>query len=92
MSRFRAFAPGVKVRFSGKFLRSTGQLTGAEGRKSFIVLAVYPNGWLLVDEPAADPFHWYSDEERMADPRLLWRRVASENVTIVGQLDSRDCP
>jgi hypothetical protein len=92
-TRFRSFEPGTKVRLSGKFLRSTGQLTGAAGLSSWTVLAP-PNrfGWVLVNEPSSEPFAMYSDDERRADPRLFWRRIAAEHLVIVGQLDSRNCP
>lgn len=84
--------PGTKIRMSAKFLRSTGQLAGGEGRKTWTVLHVYrargeAYPMLLVDEPSADPFRDYSDAERMNDPRLLWRRISSFNVSVVGKPD-----
>lgn len=95
MAKFRDFQPGTRVRLSGKFLRSTGQMAGGEGRKVWTVLAVtkLPGGapLLTLDEPREDMSSWTA-EEIAADPSLKWRRISSFNCTIVGQLDSRDTP
>ena len=90
MAKFRDFQIGTKVRFSGKFLRSTGQMVGGEGGKVFTVLGLSDNGWLTVDEPFGD-LSYFTPAELEKDPSLKWRRIAACNVTIVGQLDSREC-
>jgi len=93
MAKFREFKAGQRVRLSGKFLACTGQQASREGRKVFTVLAVSPvNGWLSVDEEFSGWKTYFTPAELEKDPSLKWRRIAQQNVTIVGQLDSRDCP
>lgn len=86
----RAMSPGTKVRLSGKFLRSTGQIAGSEGSKIWTVLHVV-GSFVVVDEPRAC-LEDYTKAELAADPWLKWRCIAEANLTVVGQLDSRNCP
>jgi len=92
MAKFRDMSPGTKVRLSGKFLRSTGQISGGEGSKVWTVLdAPCSDRLVAVDEERACPED-FTPEEYAADPSLKWRRIAKANLTVVGQLDSRDDP
>jgi hypothetical protein len=91
MANFREFKVGQKVRLTGKFLKSTGQHTGGEGRKVFTILGIQEgHGWAVVDEKV-DPTY-FTSEELAVDPTLAFRRIALANLCIVGQLDSRNCP
>ena len=90
---FRAFAIGDKVKLTGKFLKSTGQQRGPEGLSTWIITGFSNGGrWAITDQPAANPEGYYSADELAADPTLAFRRIAVENLYIVGQLDSRNCP
>ncbi len=83
--------PGDRVRLSGKFLRSTGQGVGGEGRKTWTVKAL-SFGFVVVDEelsPAA--LQGYTAEELAADPHLRYRRFAPGNLVRVGTPSHRDC-
>ncbi len=91
-SKFRDFQPGTRVRLSGKFLRSTGQIAGGEGSKVWVVMdAPCSERLVAVNEERSCPED-FTPEEYAADPSLKWRRIAKANLTVVGQLDSRDDP
>lgn len=88
-TKFRDFQPGTRVRLSGKFLRSTGQLAGGEGRKVWAVLDIETAAhWIVVDEPACTDR--YTAAELGKEPSLAFRRIAKANLVIVGQTDARD--
>ena len=99
MAKFRDMSPGTKVRASGKFLRSTGQLTGSAGRKVYLVEAcecsLCASGThVRVNErrPAALVAQMWTPEEIAADPGVEWHHFHKENLVVVGQLDSRNNP
>ncbi len=88
--------PGVKVRLSGKFLRSTGQTAGGEGSKVWTVqecpcamCKARDFQAVAVNETKSDLSYW-SDEELAAMPYLKVRHIAKCNLTIVGVPSSRD--
>jgi hypothetical protein len=84
-----SIAPGTKVRFHGRFLKSTGQQAGGEGQKVFTVVecgctACTDTAWPQVavnernvhyDEP-----DYFSAEEKAADPGLKHRHIAVCNL------------
>jgi len=91
MAKFRDFQPGTRVRYSGKFLRNTGQMTGSAGQQVFTVTHVRGE-YVTVDQKIHPGGDVWTPEEHAADPTLAYTRIHTGNLTIVGQLDSRDCP
>lgn len=88
---FRQFAVGDRVKLTGKFLASTGQRTGSEGRRVWTITGFSNGGaWAIVDQPLSCAADFYTAEELAADPTLAFRRIAVANLYIVGQLDSRN--
>lgn len=84
-----SFAPGTKVRFHGRFLKSTGQQAGGEGQKVFTVVecgcagckdAAWPT--VAVDERryGYDEPGYFTDEEKAAHPELKHRHIATSNL------------
>lgn len=87
----RQFTIGQRVKYSGKFLKSTGQGRGSAGLSTWTVKGITNEGrWVIVDEPA--DLSYFTAEELAADPTLAFRRIAKENLVIVGEIDSRNCP
>lgn len=87
--KFRDFAIGDRVKLTGKFLRNTGQHTGSEGTRVWTITGFANDGrWAITDQPSDTSY--YTSEEMAADPTLGYRRIAVENLYIVGQLDSRN--
>jgi len=89
MANFRDFQVGTRVKLTGKFLKSTGQHASPEGRKVWTIKG-FERDWAIVDELADTSY--FTPEELAADPTLQYRRIATANLCIVGQLDSRNCP
>jgi hypothetical protein len=83
------FAVGDKVKLTGKFLRSTGQLTGSEGLSQWTIIALRDE-FAVVDQPVG--FDCWTPEEHAADPLLKWRRIHTGNLYRVGTLSGRNCP
>jgi hypothetical protein len=84
MPKVKSFAPGDRVRFTGEFLRNTGQYTGPEGKLRFTVRACecaspcLPAGYVRVDQPADLDF--YTPDEVAGQPCLKWRAIAAANI------------
>lgn len=76
---------GDKVRFSAKFLRSTGQIAGGEGQSVFTVLDIF-DSFAVVDQELEG--EWYSAEELAANPSLKYRRIALSNLKRVGTVEA----
>ena len=84
-------APGTKVRLTGAFLRSTGQIAGGEGQRTWLLVECKcalcapkrPQPGIpvcvAVDELAAD-----QDQYDAAD-RPRWRHVLATNLQRVGR-------
>ncbi len=83
------FQEGDVVALTGKFLKSTGQQVGGEGRKQWKVVGT-SGDFVIVNEPADTA--WYTAAELAADPSLKWRRINSANLYRVGTLTSRNDP
>lgn len=86
-----SFEPGTKVRFHGRFLKSTGQQRGGEGDKVFTVVqcdcarctaTVMP--CVAVDERNVnyDTPGYYTDGEKAAHPSLMHRHIAVANLQL----------
>lgn len=90
-TKFRDFQPGTKVRYTGKFLRNTGQTTGGAGQETFIVQAV-EGEFIRTYTPIHPGADVWTAEEHAQYPMLRFVRIHRENLHIVGQLDSRNCP
>jgi hypothetical protein len=73
------FTIGDKVRYTGKFLRNTGQYTGSAGLDRWIITG-FTNGdqWAITNEPADTSI--YSADELETDPTLAYRRIAVGNL------------
>lgn len=91
--------PGVKVRLSGQFLRSTGQYTSSEARKVWTVQECpcrsckAKDGFTTVavnETKDKDDLRYFSTEELETMPYLKMRHIARCNLTIVGELSVRD--
>ena len=80
------FQAGDSVRFSGSFLRNTGQHAGSEGRKVFKVLS-FERDWAIVDEKLEAGLEYFTSEEIAKQPDLAFRRIAVANLVKVGQPD-----
>ena len=72
---------GDHVRLTSAFLRSTGQHTGDEPRRTWTVLSVSSNGRMaVVDQLLSDESRWFTADELAADPSLKWRRINVANL------------
>jgi hypothetical protein len=84
--------PGTRVRFTGRYLKSTGQTTGPEGREIFTVISCpcarcadpTMGGWVAVDRKVAASY--WTPEEIAAAPYLLHRHIAAANLQPVGKV------
>jgi hypothetical protein len=101
MSKFRVMTPGVRVQLTGKFLRSTGQVTGGEGHKKWTVQACtcrmcVSGRFVAVDQvkPECDPKSPDYDPQFIADLHAEggsdWRHINKENLYVIGQSDHRN--
>lgn len=85
--RFDSFKPGDRVKFTGTFLRSTGQIVGGEGNKVWTVrdcsCSSCKSGSLVCTDESYDEAHlkrFYTAEEIATLPHLRWRHIASGNL------------
>ncbi len=70
--------PGDKVRFTGKYLRSTGQVRSqGEGRGNWTITAI-DGDWAVTD--ALVGVAWFSEAELAEDPTLAFRRINLGNL------------
>jgi hypothetical protein len=86
----KRYEPGARVRLTGAFLRSTGQIAGGEGQKVWTVrecgCRLCANGrFVLTDEISGS--YDYTPEEIAADPHLRYRHINAANVVRVGVPD-----
>jgi len=83
------FQAGDKVKMTGKFLRSTGQVVGGEGSKVWTVMAFTDDSFLrmvIVDELLSpEMLKYFSDAELAADPSLKYRRINALNLVLVSR-------
>lgn len=70
---------GDRVRLTSKFLRSTGQYTGDEARRTWTVLG-FSRSFAIVDQLLSDSAQWFTADELAADPSLKWRRINVGNL------------
>lgn len=90
--------PGTKVRLSGSFLQSTGQLLGSAGTSLWVVQECSCGSCksgltVATDEPhPEEDLAWFTPEELRENPALRWKHIARSNLTILGQPSVRDCP
>lgn len=95
-TQYRDFTPGTLCRFSGEYLRNTGQITGGEGPLRFYILSCScglcrAGHHVAVNIPSEyAQSGGYTPEEITAQPSLIWRHVAKASITIVGQADIRN--
>lgn len=83
MAASTRFNAGDKVRFKGSYLRDTGQVTGGEGHKRFIVNACAcqmckAGEWVATHDPIAGAF--FTPEEIAAEPHLAFRHINAGNL------------
>ncbi len=93
----RDFKPGVRFKLSGRFLRSTGQIAGGEGQRTWTVRACEcrscAEGRFVCSDQAQTPEPgWYTAEELAEHPELGWRHFAKDNLVIKGEADIRNSP
>lgn len=93
----KRYAVGTRIRLTGKFLRSTGQLTGGEGRSVWVVREcpcdMCKRDWVATNQErkGAELDYWTADE-LAAMPHLRWRHFNLHNVCAVGEVTVRNCP
>lgn len=81
----QSFAVGDRVRLTGAFLRSTGQIAGGEGRNVWTVQA-HPGcrmcaggDFVLTNQERSTPEE-FTPEEYAADPLLKYRHLNAANL------------
>lgn len=100
---FRDMSPGTTVAYTGKFLRSTGQVVGSAGLDKFIVqecscgmcklkARVAVNQHALGTDPNEPGYDADYARDLKAEQGNTWRHIASDALYVVGQLDSRNAP
>jgi ATP-dependent phosphoenolpyruvate carboxykinase len=98
---FRDMSPGTTVAYTGKFLRSTGLQTGSAGLDRFIVqechcrrceskLKVAVNQFALFTDPKSPGYDEEYSKALKDEVGNTWQHISTENLYIVGQLDSRN--
>jgi hypothetical protein len=80
--RIKAFQPGDRVQLTRKYLQNTGQYTGDEPRRVWIVQEVIGEH-VLTDQPADTSL--YTAAELAAEPALYWRRIHAGNLQRTGK-------
>jgi hypothetical protein len=100
---FREMFPGTTVAYTGKFLRSTGQMTGSAGLDKFVVqecrcLHCKAKTHVAVNQldPWTNPHEPGYDAEfaqaLKAEVGNTWLHINTGNLYVVGQLDPRNSP
>lgn len=84
MAKNKIFNAGDRVRLTGAFLRSTGQIRGGEGHSRWIVQAhpgcrLCADGFVLTDQPRSTPED-FTEAEYAADPLLKFRHINASNL------------
>lgn len=92
MSLDKQMVPGVRVKLSGRFLRSTGQLAGGEGQSIWTVqdcpCSLCASGrYVAVDE---QNLNMYTVYELQQNPSLKQRHIARGNLVIHGRPSVRN--
>lgn len=87
------FNIGDKVKFTGKFLKSTGQRAGSAGLDTFTVTGIELH-WVVTDQELPRDYctNMWTAEEFANDPSLKFRRIAAANLYKVGTLTTDNCP
>ena len=84
------FVHGAPVRFTGTFLKNTGQQAGGEGQK---VWSIVPCTCGCEDRTVDDAYAMIAVNEKTATDLTSWRHIARANLMIVGgPLRARDYP
>lgn len=87
----KTFAIGDKVRFTGKFLKNTGQQASGEGRATFTITG-HSGSFVIVDQPLdASTLSMFTATELAADPTLRFRRINPANLHHVGTVTVDNC-
>ncbi len=91
------YPPGTRVRLTGKFLRSTGQMAGGEGLSKWVVqecdCRLCKGGdFVRTDQPKQDAESMYTAAELAKHPSLRWRHIAKANLCAIGEITTRNCP
>ncbi len=90
MARGKRFEVGNKVRLTGAFLRSTGQIAGGEGRSVWTVQAckcrLCADGrFVLTDQRSMEGM--FTEEEIAREPHLAYRHINAANLVRIGVPD-----
>jgi len=77
----KSIVVGSRVRLTGKFLRSTGQIAGGEGLSRWIVLDIR-GSFAVVDEKTSTGKSGYEDlsDEEFYGQKLDYRRINLANL------------
>lgn len=100
---FRDMSPGTTVAYTGKFLRSTGQVVGSAGLDKFVVQECHCSHCVAKARVAVNQLATWTDPQEpgydadyardlKAEVGNTWLHINAENLYVVGQLDSRNTP
>lgn len=94
----KRYPVGTRIRLTGKFLRSTGQMTGGEGQSIWVVrectCGLCKRDFVCTDQERTpgELALLYSPNELREFPHLRWRHINLNNVCAVGEITVRNCP
>lgn len=85
MAKGKRFEVGDRVRLTGAFLRSTGQIAGGEGQSRWVVQAhpgcrLCADGRFVLTDEVRQEDGMFTAEELMADPLLAYRHINAGNL------------
>jgi hypothetical protein len=103
LKKHRDMSPGTTVAYTGKFLRSIGEMTGQAGLDKFVVQECHCDRceakiWVAVNQlsQGTDPHEPDYDaeftRELKAELGHTWRHIGTDVLYVVGQLDLRNNP
>lgn len=91
--KYREFTPGLTVKLTGNYLISTGQRVGGEGLNRWTILSCScslckTGRFIAVNQSSTTE---WTKEELELEPGIANRHLSKESVSIVGQVDIRNC-
>lgn len=94
--RVDEMTPGTKVRFTGRFLRNTGQFAGGEGARTWTIVECacalcevvgYADlYYVAVDQPHIAQIDPTGYEDVPSAERPKWRHINAANLEVAGKL------
>jgi hypothetical protein len=91
MAKSKRFIVGDRVRLTGAFLRSTGQIAGGEGQSTWTVqpcpCRLCADGRFVLTNQPRENDGMFTEAEIAAEPHLLYRHINAGNLVKVGAID-----